>query len=175
MRVATLLLCAVATFGAMSARSSAEAPRSKPIKIAVFRFELEDVSPAASYVAKTPADEASAKRALQMATNAAREELARSGRYTIVPDQGVSAKPLADQRLRDCHGCEAAIARKLGAQESMLGIVRRATQTDYYIVVLIRDARTGKIVNVQSANFAGGEEGWANGAMVLIRYQVLPR
>lgn len=175
MRVATLLLCATAAFGAISARSSAEPARPKPIKIAVFQFELEDVSPAEAYVKKAAANEATVQRTLQMTTRAAREELARSGRYSIVNVKGVNAKPGEDHRLRDCHGCEAAIARKLGAQQSMLGIVRRATQTDYYIVVVIRDAKTGKTLNVQTANFAGGEEGWANGALVLIRYQVLPR
>ena len=175
MRVATLLLCAAAAFGVVSARSSAEPAKSKPIKIAVFPFELEDVSPAATAVGVAPAPDPSVQRALQMATSAARKELARSGRYSIVSIKGVNAKPMEEHKLRDCHGCEATIARKLGAQQSMLGIVRRATQTDYYIVVVIRDAKTGKTVNVQAANFAGGEEGWANGALVLIRYQVLPR
>ena len=44
-----------------------------------------------------------------------------------------------------------------------------------YILVVIRDASTGKIVTSQAANFAGGQEGWASGAQVLIKYQILPR
>jgi len=55
----------------------------------------------------------------------------------------------------------------------MIGVVRRATQTDYYVGIEIRDARTGKLVNAQSANFAGGEEGWASGVRMLLDHQVL--
>jgi hypothetical protein len=51
--------------------------------------------------------------------------------------------------------------------------VKRATQTDYYMWIQIRDARTGKILDQQAANFAGGEEGWASGVRMLIRHQVL--
>jgi hypothetical protein len=75
--------------------------------------------------------------------------------------------------LRNCDGCEAEIARKLGAQQSMIGIVNRATQTDYYIAVVIRDTSTGKVIDSQTANFAGGEEGWASGVRMLIKHQVL--
>jgi hypothetical protein len=43
--------------------------------------------------------------------------------------------------------------------------------TDYYVLVQIRDARTGKILDQQAANFAG--DGWASGVAALIRHQVL--
>ena len=178
MRMAALLLCTAAAFCAVSPRSSADPSGSGPsgsgpIKIAVFEFELEDATPAAAYVGKPTAKDDSA--ALAMATKAARKELASSGHYRIVGIDGVHAKPVADHTLRNCNGCEAAIARRLGAQQSMIGIVQRATQTDYYILVVIRDANTGKTLDSEAANFAGGEEGWANGAQVLIKYQVLPR
>lgn len=171
MRAAALFLCAAAAVGVAGTSSSAAPARSSAIKIAVFGFELDDVTPAAAYVGKVD----STQKSLQMATKAARAELARSGRYSIVSVNDVDAKAVKDHTLRNCQGCEATIARKLGAQQSMLGIVRRATQTDYYILLVIRDAKTGKILNTQAANFAGGDEGWASGAEVLIRYQVLPR
>lgn len=173
MRIAISFLCAVATFGAMSARSIAAPAQSGAIKIAVFGFEVDDVTPAEAYVGKPAAKKT--REELQMATKAAREELLSSGHYSIVSVDGADAKALKEHTLRDCNGCEAAIARKLGAQQSMLGIVRRVTQTDYYILVVIRDANTGKILDSQAANFAGGDEGWAAGAKVLIMYQVLAR
>ena len=177
MRVAALFLCAAVTFGAMSVRATAAPPRPAAIKIAVFGFELDDVSPAEVYAGQAAAskDSGQGQMELQSATKAARDELAGSGHYRIVSLNGADAKPVKDHDLRDCNGCEAAIARKLGAQQSMLGIVRRVTQTDYYILVIIRDAKTGKILDSESANFAGGDEGWANGAKVLIMYQILPR
>ena len=57
--------------------------------------------------------------------------------------------------------------------QSMIGVVRRATQTDYYVGISIRDASTGRLVNEQAANFAGGEEGWASGVRILLDHQVL--
>ncbi|MFZ0502047.1 MAG: DUF3280 domain-containing protein [Steroidobacteraceae bacterium] len=175
MRIAVLFLCSAATFGAISIRSSAAPTRPGAIKIAVFGFELDDQTPAAAYVGKPAPKNDSSRTDLQMVTKAAREELAGSGHYTIVSVDGADAKPVKDHTLRDCGGCEAAIARKLGAQQSMIGIVRRVTQTDYYILLVIRDAKTGKVLDSQAANFAGGDEGWASGARVLIMYQVLPR
>jgi hypothetical protein len=159
----------VAMLAAMSCSQKAESATPRAIRIAVFDFELEDATPAANLVGK----QTSSDQSLQKVTAAAREQLAGSGRYTIVDVAGADAKPVRDRTLRNCDGCETAIARKLGAQQSMIGIVQRATQTDYYITVIIRDARTGKVVNSQSANFAGGEEGWPTGVRMLIKHQVL--
>ena len=177
MRTAAVSLCAAAAFAASSLlpARAAEPSRAAPVKIAVFGFELDDATPAAAYAGKASDETSATRTALRRATVAARKELARSGRYSIVSVKGVHAKPVEDHTLRNCGGCEAALARKLGAQESMLGIVKSVTQTDYYILVVIRNAATGKVVNSQAANFAGGQEGWPNGALVLIRYQVLPR
>jgi hypothetical protein len=38
---------------------------------------------------------------------------------------------------------------------------------------VIRDARTGKLINEQEANFAGDESGWPTGVRMLIKHQVL--
>jgi hypothetical protein len=76
--------------------------------------------------------------------------------------------------LRRCDGCEAGIAQQLGADQSLLGVVIRATATDYYVMIRIRDARTGKVIDQESANFAGSEEGWPSGVRMLIKHQVLP-
>jgi hypothetical protein len=149
--------------GTVSVRSQG-APQT-PIAIAVFDFELDDVTPASSLLQQSTSSAA----ALQKVTDAARRALSRSGRYRIITPS-TSPQP---GRLQDCNGCEAAMASKLGAQQSMIGVVRRATQTDYYVGISIRDARTGKLVNEQAANFAGGEEGWASGVRILLDHQVL--
>jgi hypothetical protein len=156
-------------FVALGCTQKADSAAPRAARIAVFEFELEDLTPAANLVGK----QTSSDESLQKVTAAARDQLSSSGRYTIVGVDAVDAKPVRDRTLHDCNGCEAALARKLGAQQSMIGIVRRATQTDYYIMVVIRDARTGKVVNAQSANFAGGEEGWPTGVRMLIKHQVL--
>jgi|HubBroStandDraft_5_1064220.scaffolds.fasta_scaffold56023_3 hypothetical protein len=156
--------------GTLSAAAAAPPAAVAPIKIAVFEFELEDNSPSADLLKQRTTREDS----LHKVTAAAREQLAGSGRYTIVGVDAADDKPVKDGTLRNCEGCEAAIARKLGAQQSMIGVVQRATQTDYYIAVVIRDANTGKVLDSQDANFAGSEEGWPTGVRMLIKHQVLP-
>jgi hypothetical protein len=169
MRIAALFIGTALLLGAMGDGWGAEPAAAGPIRIAVFNFELDDVTPAAALLGKATSSEES----LQKVSAAAREQLAKSGRYTIVSVAGADDQAVKDRILHDCDGCEAAIARRLGAQQSMIGIVRRATQTDYYIMVVIRDADTGTIVNAQDANFAGGEEGWPTGVRMLIKHQVL--
>lgn len=142
---------------------------TSPVKLAVFDFELDDITPAAAYLGGAT----SAAATLEKVTRAAREELAQSGRYQIVDVSHADAPPAATHTLRNCDGCEAAIALKLGAQQSLLGIVRRATQTDYYVAVVVRDANTGKLVIQQEANFAGDETGWPTGVRMLIKHQLL--
>jgi hypothetical protein len=146
---------------------SADAPT--PIPIAVFDFELDDATPASALLSQST----SSSSALQKATDAARRALARSGRYRVIMQPDAPATAPRPARLQDCNGCEAAMALRLGAQQSMIGVVRRATQTDYYILIEIRDARTGTLLNQQDANFAGGEEGWATGVRILLDHQVL--
>jgi hypothetical protein len=60
-----------------------------------------------------------------------------------------------------------------GADQSLLGVVKRITQTDYYVVIQITDARTGQVLDRQAANFAGGPDGWASGVRMLLKHQVL--
>jgi hypothetical protein len=160
-----VLLFSAACFPALAANPA----KALPIKIAVFDFELDDVSPAASAsgVSSSGAD------VMEKVSGAARRVLAQSGRYSVVDVSRVDAKPVKEKSLRDCNGCEAGIALQLGADQSLIGVVRRVTMTDYYVWIQISDARTGKVLDQQAANFAGGDDGWASGVASLIRRQVL--
>jgi hypothetical protein len=160
----SVLLLTVAYFPVLAA----DAEKSSP-KIAVFDFELEDVSPAASLLGKTTSSAAT----MGIVSSEARRVLAQSGRYSLIDVSKADAKPATDKSLRNCDGCEAGIALQLGAEQSLMGVVTRVTQTDYYVLIRIRDARTGNILNQQEANFAGADDGWASGVRMLIKHQVL--
>ena len=144
-------------------------PRPSVVKLAVFDFELDDVSPAASFLGQTTSNEA----VMEKVSSEARRMLAESGRFVLVDMSKVDAEPVRAKSLRNCNGCEAGIALLTGAEQALIGIVRRVTQTDYYVVIQISDARTGKVLNRQEANFAGGPDGWASGVRMLIKHQVL--
>jgi hypothetical protein len=147
----------------------ADVAKTPAIKIAIFDFELEDLTPASALLNEAT----SSADALTKATEAARKQLAQSGRYDVIDASKADVQAAKGGKLKDCDGCEAGIALKLGADESLMGIVRRATQTDYYVVIQIRDARSGKLLDQQAANFAGGQEGWASGVRMLIKHQIL--
>ncbi len=144
-------------------------PRPAAVKLAVFDFELDDISPAASLLGQTTSNEG----IMEMVSSEARRMLERSGRFILVDVSKIDAEPVKRKSLRNCSGCEAGLASQVGAEQSLLGVVKRVTQTDYYILVQISDAQTGKILAQQDANFAGGPEGWASGVRMLLKHQVL--
>ncbi len=140
------------------------------MKIAVFDFELDDLSAASVLLGQSTTSSAS----LTKVSETARKELAKSGRYVVI-DPGQDGAELAkDKTIKDCDGCDTAVAARLGADQSLIGVVRRVSQTDYYVIVQVRDAHSGKVVAQEAANFAGGEEGWASGVRMLIDHQLLP-
>src|SRR4051812_28011435 len=114
--VAALLLAGSAMEGAAIAVS--------PVKIAVFPFELEDFSAAASFVAPDDID----REQLRLATEEARRLIAESGHYQLVDAGAANDQITKSGQLRDCGGCEAGIAAGLAADQSMIGIVTRITR-----------------------------------------------
>lgn len=144
-------------------------PRPAVVKLAAFDFELDDMTPAAALLGQSTANEA----AMEKVNTEARQMLERSGRFTLVDVSKIDAQPVKSKSLRNCNGCEAGIAAQAGAEQALMGVVRRVTQTDYYVLVQITDAQSGKILNQQEANFAGGPDGWASGVRMLLKHQVL--
>ena len=144
-------------------------PRPTVVKLAVFDFELEDVTPAAALLGQSASNEAT----MEKVSSEARRLLEKSGRFILVDVSKIDAEPVKAKALRNCNGCEAGIASQVGAEQVLLGVVRRVTQTDYYVLVQISDAQTGKVLNQQDANFAGGPDGWASGVRMLLKHQVL--
>jgi hypothetical protein len=151
--------------------AAVDPPPSRPrvVKLAVFDFELEDVSPAASLLGQTTSNEA----IMEKVSSEARRMLAESGRFILVDVSKIDAEPAKAKSLRNCNGCEAGIALQVGAEQALIGVVRRVTQTDYYVLVQISDAQTGKVLNQQDANFAGGPDGWASGVRMLLEHQLV--
>jgi len=138
----------------------------QPIPLALFPFELDDTSAGAAL-----GDSETDRKALQQATEAVRQLLAQSGRYRLVDGAGgmTSGHP-----LRDCEDCEARIARELGAQQSLLGIVRRIGRTEYIIGFRVRQAATGAVIVAGDSGLRlGANYSWDRGALRLVRERLL--
>lgn len=100
-----------------------------PIKLAVFDIELDDFSAGGPLAgeSKTETD------MLRRVTALARERLTQSGIFEIV-DGSVSANAMVKTHwLRKCNGCEAAIARDLGAEMSFLAFFRKISVMEQYL------------------------------------------
>ena len=143
-----------------------------PVKLAVFDFELEDFSGGAGIIPESDQD----REQLRLATETVRRLLVDSGRYSLVDVSGADAADLRAHTLRRCDGCDAAIARKLGADQSLVGIVTRITRTDYAVTFKIRDTRTGAPIAVEQTDLRiGANYSWNRGAAWLIKNRLLEK
>ena len=166
----------IALFGSMLAvllaAPAARADAPAPVKLAVFEFELEDFSGGASILPANPSD----FEQLKQVTNEARRLIAQSGRYTVVDVSSADAEAVKTHSLRNCDGCDAGIALKFGAEQSLVGFVTRISRMEYTVRFEIRDARTGAVVfNQQTGLRMGAVESWNRGAAWLIKNRLLQR
>ena len=164
----------VALFGSMLAvllaAPAARADAPAPVKLAVFEFELEDFSGGASILPANPSD----FEQLKLVTNEVRRLIAQSGRYTVIDVSGADTEAVKTHSLRNCDGCDAGIALKFGAEQSLVGFVTRISRMEYTVRFEIRDARTGAVVfNQQTGLRMGAIESWNRGAAWLIRNRLL--
>jgi hypothetical protein len=138
--------------------------RIGPVRLAVLPFEVDDFGPGAALGVRNPV----VRGAADAATRDVRAALAASGRYALVEVRTSGAD------LRDCDGCEAAIAARAGAGQSLLGVIRPISQTDYAIWMVLRDAHTGAVLRrVQSGLRVGAAYSWGRGARQLVEDQLL--
>ncbi len=146
---------------------------SSPLqKIAVFDFELEDFSPAAGLIPASADDIEQLKRA----TEEVRRLLAQSPGYTVVDADSADQPAGKPRELRNCDGCEAALAAKLGAGRSLLGIVTRISRTDYAVTFKLRDAGTGELIAVEQTDLRmGANHSWNRGAAWLVKNRLLAK
>jgi hypothetical protein len=143
-----------------------------PVKLAVFGFELEDFSGGAGIIPESDDD----REQLRLATETARRLLVESGRYSLVDVSSADAADVTAHTLRKCDGCDAAIARKLGADQSLVGTVNRISRMEYGVTFHLRDARTGKLLSVEQTDLRmGANYSWNRGAAWLIKNRLLEK
>jgi hypothetical protein len=140
--------------------------RAEPIRLAVFGFELIDSSLQAE-VEGTDQDDL---ERLAMIEDELKRLLARSGRYAII-DTGSAADAVeAAGYLHGCRGCEAEIARSLGAEQALIGWVQKVSNLILNLNVGIRDADTGQKVFAASVDIRGNtDQSWRHGIRYLVK------
>lgn len=142
--------------------AAAGASAAEPAKnIVVFDFEMMDTSAAAGLI---PQDERDTLY-LRESTLAAKDFLLSTGDYRII-DMRPAADDLAKAAaIRDCNGCEAPIARRLGGELAMTGIVNRVSRTEYELLIKVVDAGSGAPVAIGYSGLRlGANYSWPRGA-----------
>ena len=164
---AVMLLCAAALVPV-----TAPAATPDPVKLAIFDFEFEDMSAAAKAGEIAAAD----TQHLAEVTSSVRDLFEKSGHYSLVDVGGADAAEVKARSLRTCDGCDAAIAQRLGAEQSFVGVVKRITRTEYTVRYQIRDASTGAVLSSADSGLRmGADYSWSRGAVRLIKDRLLEK
>jgi hypothetical protein len=150
---------------------AADSPvKRAPVSIAVLNFELVDSSLEG---ASRGVDEAETKR-LEIISDLLRELLASSGKYEVV-DLAPAVARIADAGLiHGCNGCEIGIARSLGADRVIVGMVQKVSTLILGIHMAERDVSTGRVLQSATAQIRGNtDQSWTRGVKWLVRNRLL--
>jgi hypothetical protein len=154
----------------VAAIQPSEAAEPGPVKIAVFNFELNDTSAGAGVINQDAIDTEN----LTKSTEEARRLLSASGRYSIVDTTSVMGEVIAAGGIQHCKGCEGPLAKKLGADRSMVGVVGRVNRTEYTLQILVRDTQTGEILSNDFTGLRmGANYSWPRGVKWLMNNRIL--
>jgi hypothetical protein len=162
MRLAVLIFVALALgWGVVSAAAKQ--------RVAVFDFELIDTSLEGS-TSGPRADEAARLKKLGQRL---REALAQSGKFDVV-DIGPVASAANASNLQACGGCDATLAKKVGADLSITGTVQKVSNLILNMNLYVRDTDSKKLIAAMSADFRGNtDESWSRALEWLIRNRLL--
>jgi hypothetical protein len=143
---------------------------AEPWRIAVFDFELDDKSGGAGIIAKDAIDIEN----LRESTEEARRMLLASGHYTVVDTSGVAGEVVSAGGIQACNGCEGALAKRLGADRSMVGVVTRVNRTEFTMQILVRDTATGAVISNDFTGLRmGANYAWPRGVKWLMTNKIL--
>jgi len=140
------------------------------LKLAVFDIELDDFSAGGPIAGESPEETAR----LQRMTALARELLAQSGLFDIVDGSASTDQRVKDHWLRKCNGCDADIARALGADLSFVCFFRKISVMEQNLDIRIRNARTGELAHAAQADLRGEtDQSWSRALKFVIKYQLV--
>lgn len=124
--------------------------------VAVFNFELIDTSLDGAMNGPR-ADEG---RRIAEVSQHLREWLA--GRHDVqVVDLAPVAKDAAAVHLQECGGCDADLAKRVGAALSITGTVQKVSNLILNMTIYVRSVASGRVIASMSADMRGNtEESW---------------
>ncbi len=165
-RLALVLVAGFLT-GSIAATAS-----ERPKTAAVFDFELIDTS----FEGKARGVNPSEQKRLRLISDLLRRKLEDSGAYVLVETAPAAATVEAAGHLHGCNGCEADIARSLGADLAFTGTVQKVSNLILFVSMYVRDAATEKRIFAFRVGIRGNTDtSWSKGVSYIIRNRLLPR
>ena len=143
--------------------------RAEPPKLAVFDFELMDTS----LEGEMRGSQADEHNRLILISDQVRRQLSESGKFQILDIAPVKAAAEASN-LQSCGGCDVDYAQRIGADLVITGVLRKISTLILNLTIFVRDAHTGKLINVVNADFRGNtDESWTRATSYLVRNRLL--
>jgi hypothetical protein len=98
----------------------------------------------------------------------------KDGRYSLIDTTNADIGAAKGQGLRNCTGCEAAIARKLGPDQALIGVVTKISVIEYVVKIQVSDPRNGEIISSFTTDLRmGADYSWSGGVRWLMQNRVL--
>jgi hypothetical protein len=142
---------------------------AEPPKLAVFDFELVDTS----LEGEMRGRQADEHNRLILISDQVRRQLSESGKFQILDIAPVKAAAEASN-LQSCGGCDVDYAQRIGADLVITGVMRKISTLILNLTIFVRDAHTGKLINVMNADFRGNtDESWTRATSYLVRNRLL--
>lgn len=109
----------------------------------------------------------------ELTTRSLRELFARDGRFRLM-DPAPAAETIDRLGpLHGCNGCEADIARSLGARYAVLSRVQKVSSLILGMEITVVDARTGDTVQLEKVSIRGDtDESWIRGVRYMFRHNL---
>lgn len=116
------------------------------------------------------------KKRLVLMDQKLQELLISSGNFSRVDLSGFSEKIEKASPIYDCRGCELDFAKEAGAQVSIVGLVRKATNALINVSIFVRDVKSGKLLKGGTVSIReNNDSGWVRAVRYIVRNKLLKR
>ncbi len=149
----------------IAAETAAGGPR-----LAVFDLELQDASHEGAIDGERPDQVAR----LKLVSGELRSLIEKTGRFKMVDIEPARQMIAKKGPLIYCNGCDRDIARDIGAELALTGLVYKVSNLILEIHLYIRDVETGNILEKMSISIRGNtDESWLHGIRWIVRNRLM--
>ncbi|MDX2289400.1 MAG: DUF3280 domain-containing protein [Hyphomicrobiaceae bacterium] len=107
---------------------------------------------------------------LKLVTDELGKLLGQTGRYAVVDLSGYAAEIDKASPFDRCNGCEVEIAKKVGADLAVTGLVQKASELLLNVSIYVRDVASGNLTKSMAVSIRqNSDEGWLRAVRSLVK------